>query len=314
MAMSAPPDVRVHRDADGRAFHHVLRVHPGARSLVAHFSAFFGEWGNARPYRTNYQGYFHRLRMLADVDRHHWLFLCDEYGAEHNGTYYTGERGNDFVARATQAIVVGALDEVGLTADRLVTMGSSMGATGALDVGLDLGVAGIVAISPHIDLDIAAAMCGRDRHVAAICPDGNPLSSTNHVVTRRIRRRLESWTPERPLPRLFVQSCCDDVGVHKEQVLPLIETWRKLGGRVDHDARPKGGHTSDWATRELLLDTTDRILAHEPIDLTLYQTAPPYLGTRTTPPLSHRLRRAASLTRKRLLRGGQREKSTVGRR
>jgi hypothetical protein len=92
--------VREHHDAEGRVFRYVPIRHPGSRGLIVHFSAFFGEWGEARQYRDVFQGHFHRLRMLGDVPDYDFLFVCDEYGADHNGTYYTGERGDLFVERA----------------------------------------------------------------------------------------------------------------------------------------------------------------------------------------------------------------------
>jgi hypothetical protein len=46
----------------------------------------------------------------------------------------------------------------------------------------------------------------------------------------------------------------DDHGVHAEQVLPLVQTWRARGGAVRTDFRPTGGHTSDHATAEWFSD------------------------------------------------------------
>ena len=298
----AVPDVRTYRDSAGRPFRYILIDNPGAQTLVVHFSAFFGEWANARSYRFAYKGYFHRLRLFGGATQHHWLFLCDEYGAEFNGTYYTGVNGDLFVERAMQELIAGAMTELGVRAEETVTMGSSMGATAALKFGLLLRVRGIVAISPHIDLDVAAARCGRERHVAFICPDGEATSEQNHRYTRQVRSLIEGWRAEeeRP-PRLFVQVCQDDRGVYHEQVLPLAVAWKRAGGRVDLDERASGGHTSDWATRELLLDATARILSGEPLDITMYQTRQPYLGRLIRPPLSHRLRRSLSMTRKWIL-------------
>jgi len=226
--------------------------------------------------------------------------MCDEYGADRNGTYYTGAGGDMFVEHATQLIIEQVRDDIGTPADRMVTMGSSMGGTAALKFGLRLGVKGIVAVCPHIDLDTCAARQDRWRHVAFICPDGDPVGAQNWVYTRQVCRVLDAWEGDPP-PRLFVQSCADDKGVHQEQVLPLVDTWRRKGGKVDLDERPTGGHTSDWATRPLLLDATARILASENIDLLLYRAEPPYLGTPTRDPLSHQLRRRTSLTRKRVM-------------
>ncbi len=65
--------------------------------------------------------------------------------------------------------------------------------------------------------------------------------------------------------------------------------------------RPVGGHTSDYATRGLLLHVTSAILAGEPVDLERLRTDPGLAGALVTPPLSHRIRRRASLARKRII-------------
>jgi hypothetical protein len=177
-----------------------------------------------------------------------------------------------------------------------------MGGTAALKFGLLFDVKGIAAIGPHIDLDISATAQGREAEVAWICPDGEYAAAHNFVYTRQINNMVEAWDESKPLPGLFLQSCADDGGVHAEQVVPLAERWRAKGGQVFLDTRPTGGHTSDYATRPLMLDAVRRLLAAEPIDVEKYQREPEFAGQLTAPPLSHRLRRRASLLRKRLLR------------
>ena len=94
-------------------------------------------------------------------------------------------------------------------AQTVVTMGSSMGATAALKFGLMLRVKGIVAISPHIDLDICAERQGRWRHVAVDLPDGDPLAPHNYELhaagspaDRGLRRHRLAAAVVRPgLPR-----------------------------------------------------------------------------------------------------------------
>lgn len=263
--------VREHRDAEGRVFRYVPVKHPGARGLVVHFSAFFGEWGDAPRHRKVFQGHFHRLRMLGDALGYDFLFVCDEFGADGNGTYYTGEGGDRFVERAMLDLIPLQMEALGHTPGTTVTMGSSMGATGALKLGLLLGVRGIVAISPHIDLDICAQRQGRWRHVAAIVEDGDPVAPRNWDVTRQIRLLVERWNPPPALPRLYVQACRDDSGVFHEQVETLCLDWATAGGSVTLDARRTGGHTSDHATRPLLLDVVGRTLDAQPIDVARYQ-------------------------------------------
>ena len=85
--------IQSYQDQAGRVFHYVHVANPGARALVVHFSAFFGEWGDRPQYRLEFQGHFHRLKLLGGEPGFNWLFICDEYGADRNGTYYTGEQG-----------------------------------------------------------------------------------------------------------------------------------------------------------------------------------------------------------------------------
>jgi hypothetical protein len=282
--------VREHRDDQGRVYRYVHVQHPGSRGLVVHFSAFFGEWGDARQYRKVFSGHFHRLGMLGDAADHDWLFVCDEFGADDNGTYYTGKAGDLFVERAIVDLIRSIAADSGVAPTSIVTMGSSMGATAALKFGMILGARGIVAVSPHIDLDICAVEQGRWRHVAFICPDGDPVALHNHVYTRQIRRLVGAQRIAR-LPRLFVQACRDDHGVFTEQVEPLCAAWNQAGGSVTLDARRHGGHTSDHATRPLLLDAVARLLDDRPIDVRRYQRNRRFRGRNASTGLIRRLRR-----------------------
>jgi hypothetical protein len=287
---SVVPDVQRYIDEHGRAFEYV-HIRNGRKTLVVHFSAFFGKWGDRKEYRDRFQGYFHRLKMLGSAPEHDWLFLCDAYGAFGDGTYYTGERGDFFVERAMTEIIGRVQGEGGYAWDRVGMAGSSMGATAALKFGLTFDVRAIVAIAPHIDLDICAVMQGRDMEVAWICPDGDFAASHNFAFTRQVSNLLAEWH-DRRLPGLFVQTCADDSGVYEEQVLPLVERWRGKGGGVWVDTRPIGGHTSDYATRPLMLDALARLLADKPIDVARYQSDPAFAGTLTPPTKSQRVLKA----------------------
>ncbi len=292
------PPPETHHDDQGRPFEFVHIPHEGATDLVIHFSAFFGAWGNARPYRDQFQGYFHRMKMLGRDERHNWLFLCDSYGPFDNGTYYTGRAGDFFVERSMVSIIERIMQRQGVGPERAITIGSSMGATAAIKFALLLDLRGAVGIVPHIDLDLCAAYQNRMKEVSWIVPDGDATAEHNRPFTRQISHLASTRPPDRPLPRLFVQSCIDDVGVHHEQVIPLLERWRDHGGEATLDARPTGGHTSDWATAPLLFDVVDHLLDGTDIDPLRYQTEAPFVGSPTVPPLTHRIRRRLSLTRK----------------
>jgi hypothetical protein len=289
-------DVQEYRDDAGRRFGFVHVHHPGSRGLGVHFSAFYTTRGVTRPNRADFGGYFHRLKMLGSCPDHDWLFLCDPYGAYDNGTYYTGERGDLYVEAATATIIDRVLDLGGHRPDQVVTLGSSMGATAALKFGRRLGVAGIVAIGPHIDLDIAAVRQNRMTELAFTLPDGDVTAPHNRVITRQVRNELDE--ADRPPPPLFVQSCVDDDGVHAEQVLPLVQAWRTAGGFVALDERPFGGHTSAHAPRSLLLDATARFLTGELPDPARYQREAAFASEYQPPTIASRLRRRLGLRRR----------------
>lgn len=238
-------DYRSGIEIENRLYNYVL--YPGDEALCVHFSAFFGEWGEQRRNRALYQGYFHRMRMFWPLSRYRFLFLCDTFGADRNGTYYKGENGDFFVDRAMERILDSVQEQVGVDSDRVVMLGSSMGATAALSLALRRQAAGAVAVSPHIDLDLSARYQGRSRHVAAVLGADDVESPRHFEVTREVRKLAETA----PIgPRIAFQSMEDDQGVHNEQVIPFVQRWRDRGGEVDCDFRPHGGHTSEYATAD----------------------------------------------------------------
>lgn len=244
-------------EVEGRLYNYVF--YPGSGdTLCVHFSAFFDEVGERRKFRE-FRGYFHRLRMFWPLVAHSFLFLVDTFGAEENGCYYKGIRGDFFVERATDRIIQSVVDAHRLTPDRVVTLGSSMGGTAALRFGLRRGFAGVVAVCPHIDLDTSALTQGRVPHVAAILGDEDVGAERHLRVTREIR--LLATQAATPLPRLAIQSMVDDHGVHNEQVIPLVNLWRTRGGEVTTDYHLSGGHTSDYATADYFKRSIDWCLS-----------------------------------------------------
>lgn len=234
---------------EGRSYTYVLYPRGAARgpeTLAIHFSAFFGEWGDRREYRAQYQGHFHRMRMFWPMEEHSFLFLCDTFGADQNGTYYKGEDGDYFVERAMDWIIDLVQKQLGVPNESTVTMGSSMGATAALRFALQRGCAGAIGVSPHIDLDLCAQLQGRQRHVAAVLGSEDVAAARWFPVTREIRALSQTA----PLTtRIVLQSVCDDHGVHNEQVVPFTHAWSARGGVIRLDEHEAGGHTSQYATR-----------------------------------------------------------------
>jgi hypothetical protein len=258
-------------DPEGREFYYI-HVDRGNSQLGVHYSAFFGDWGDAPKYRQTFGGYFHRLKILGSDVSIDWLFLCDAYGADENGTYYIGTKSDPFVENAILEILRIIGYGTRYPAKETVMIGSSMGATAALKFGLLLDAEGVIAISPHIDLDICARLQGRERHVAWVLNSGNTQDPEHYAVTRQIQNILTNKSEAAAiLPQLFVQSCRDDDGVHFEQVIPLLARWSGLGGQVWFDDRRSGGHTSEFATRSLLLDVVHKILKNESIPISSYK-------------------------------------------
>jgi hypothetical protein len=263
----------IYTDSQGREFHYIFVDH-GNDQLGVHFSAFFGDWGDHPKYRQTFGGYFHRLKILSSDTSLDWLFLCDAYGADDNGTYYIGKYNDQFVELAVLEIlkIIGFGSRY--SADQSVMIGSSMGATAALKFGLLLQSKGIVAISPHIDLDICAKLQGRERHVAWILDFGDTQSPVNYPLTRQVRGLLHgNILNNLVVPNLFIQSCRDDQGVHFEQVVPLVQDWEKTSSKVWFDDRRSGGHTSEFATRAVLLDSAHKLLSDQALSVLKYKWA-----------------------------------------
>lgn len=247
-------------EIEGRLYNYVL--YPGTGdTLCVHFSAFFGDWGDRREWRSQFQGYFHRLRMFWPLAEHNFLFLCDTFGADRNGTYYKGENGDFFVERAMDRIIDDVRGRLGLAPEQIVTAGSSMGATAALRFALRHGFRGAVAVSPHIDLDLCARYQGRQRHVAAVVGREDVDAPELQPVTREVRN-LAASAPV--VPRIVLQSMRDDHGVHDEQVQPLARIWRERGGWLWLDERATGGHTSEYATSDFFSRSIDLCLGDQP--------------------------------------------------
>lgn len=261
------PEVSTYLDNEGREFNYSL-IDNKSDKLVIHFTAFFGDWGDRKEYKKYYKGYFHRYKMFADLKDYSFLFLCDQFGVTQNGTYYTGKAGDFFVERATQQIINTVISTLNIPWQNIITIGSSMGATGALKFGLMNNAKAIIAIAPHIDLDICAKLQGREQHIAWICPDADTQAVLNYPYTRQIQNLLKeiNTTP----PRLFLYSCEDDYGVYSEQVIPFLNLYQSKRGHVDFMHKPIGGHSGDACGKRVLVDVLKKLFANKPIDTKEY--------------------------------------------
>ncbi|WP_343317666.1 heparinase II/III family protein [Arthrobacter sp. TMP15] len=109
----------------------------GSRLLVVVFSAISGLGDFTYNYRSSLNS------CPANI-----LYILDDFGDQ--GAYYYSDHGDKYIYDATQNLIETKLDELGLTVDNLVTVGSSKGGTAALIHGITAGAANVFVGAPQI--------------------------------------------------------------------------------------------------------------------------------------------------------------------
>lgn len=80
----------------------------------------------------------------------HALYILDDFGDQ--GSYYLSDHGDRSIFSATQALIAEELTRLGLTAEDLITAGSSKGGTAALIHGIAAGAGRIVVGAPQVKI------------------------------------------------------------------------------------------------------------------------------------------------------------------
>lgn len=198
---------------------------------------------------------FHGFRAASSFEDYSFTLIRDDSGLTGDGTYYFGKANNPFIEDAIVELITYLQNEIQQSAPetRFIGVGSSMGAYAATKFGILTSFSSVLAMVPHFDISAAVKYCGRKQWVDWACDDASPEEIERYL------QRLQSVVSEcaGQLPRLFVQSSIDDVGVHTEQVLPFVALYAEKGGNVDCDFRTNGGHSMVNASNQFIRATLD---------------------------------------------------------
>lgn len=89
-------------------------------------------------------------KKSVDASGVHALYILDDFGDQ--GSYYLADHGDRSIFEATQALIAGELDRLGLTAKDLITAGSSKGGTAAILHGIAAGAEHIIVGAPQVNI------------------------------------------------------------------------------------------------------------------------------------------------------------------
>jgi hypothetical protein len=224
-----------------------------AETHVVWFSAFTRGPLLGRLLRTEQR--FNGYRLASSQPNFAFTLIRDDSGLTGDGSYYFGKGSDAYVERAVEELLSSLMSTAatGQTSRTFIFMGSSMGAYAAAKFGIRLGASSILCLVPHFDVRAAVAYCGRQPWIDWVISDLGPEARDRYLV--RLQDYLDSSRTE--LPRLMILSAVDDVGVHKEQVLPFVEKYLEHDGAVNCDFRPSGGHSMVNASTEYILAALD---------------------------------------------------------
>lgn len=179
------------------------------------------------------------LNPLQEFDL---LAPADPFGHVWQGSWFWGEDGDDFVARAVAELIQ---RHVSQQLNRpWFCMGACMGGFAALYHGMRLGCHGIYTINPQIDLRAIASrsdVSGRDGPVPFL---GNGTLSTIPSV-------LDVAASQERIPPLFLsQMLYDRVAYFPEHVYPLLDILHRKKAWYALRVHPSLMHGSDCSHQE----------------------------------------------------------------
>lgn len=200
---------------------------------------------------------FHGFKAASTFEKFSFTLIRDDSGLTGDGTYYFGKANNPYVEEAIAELISFIQKQIQESSPKtpFIGVGSSMGAYAATKFGVMKNFNSVLAMVPHFDISAAVKYCGRKNWIDWAC-DGATQEEIDLYLSR-LQDVLASHTG--PLPRLFVQSALDDVGVHSEQVLPFVLLYESKGGKVDCDFRTSGGHSMVNASNQFIKATLDLI-------------------------------------------------------
>lgn len=166
----------------------------------------------------------------------------DTFGWRRQGSWFWGEKGDDFVARMVWALI-GEIRQA--KPDRpWFCMGSSMGGFGALYHGIKEGCDGIYAMCPQIDLAAKVDDYAGDG-------EGNPYAHIGKDGRHGLPDLIDMARRRDALPPLYlIQNQYDHVNPFARHALPLIEIYNQKNAWCGLRVHPSIGHGGDGSQDE----------------------------------------------------------------
>ena len=204
---------------------------------------------------------YHGFKAASTFEDYSFTLIRDDSGLTGDGTYYFGKANNPYIEEAIAELISFIQQQIQESSPNtpFIGVGSSMGAYAAAKFGVMKNFNSVLAMVPHFDISAAVKYCGRKNWIDWAC-DGASTEEIDHYLSR-IQDVVTSQTGT--LPRLFVQSAKDDVGVHSEQVLPFVSLYESKGGIVDCDFRTAGGHSMVNASNQFISATLELLASNK---------------------------------------------------
>jgi hypothetical protein len=205
---------------------------------------------------------FHGFKAASSFDDFSFTLIRDDSGLTADGSYYFGKANNPYIEEAVQELVAHIKKSISseFGQKRFFAVGSSMGSYAAVKFSVLNDLECTLAMVPHFDLAAAGRYCGRKRWI-----DWATEGATKDEVRRYMNRLADVVSSStKALPTLFVQSAKDDIGVHKEQVVPFVSLYTSRGGVAYTDYRDSGGHSMINASNDFIQAVLDLLASKTP--------------------------------------------------
>lgn len=222
---------------------------------------------------------FHGFKAASTFEEYSFTLIRDDSGLTGDGTYYFGKANNPYIEVAVSELISKIQNEILISSPNtsFIGVGSSMGAYAATKFGVIKNFHSVLAMVPHFDISAAVKYCGRKKWIDWAIDEAS-LNEIDAYLTR-LQNTVSTHTEQ--LPRLFVQSAIDDIGVHFEQVLPFVSLYEANGGKVECDFRQSGGHSMVNASNQFINLTLNLLASNDDFVPGMFDTLPKRKELRT---------------------------------
>jgi hypothetical protein len=166
----------------------------------------------------------------------------DTFGWNRNGSWFWGEKGDNFVEHLIQDLIGQHRREK--PDQPWFTLGGSMGGFGALYHGIKYSCDGIYAMAPQVDLKAKIRDYGEDNHT-------NPYAYLQGAGIDTVPDLFALAEAQDTLPPLFlVQHQYDTVNLFSQHGFPLLDIYNRKQAWYGVRVLPAIGHGGDGSQRE----------------------------------------------------------------